>query len=65
MSEKPILYMTLMSPGCRAVLMCAAELGVELEQKHLDLGAAEHKKASYIQVSRTIQMKIEIEFFSN
>lgn len=54
MSEKPILYMAVVSPGCRAVLMCAAELGIELEQKIMDIQASEHKKASYIQVSWTI-----------
>lgn len=56
MSEKPTLYMNKLSPACRSVLMCAAELGVELEQKDMDLMAGEHKSESYLQVSCTIMI---------
>lgn len=60
MSEKPILYMRAMSPGCRSVLMCAAELGIELEQKIVDLAAGENKKASFIQVCTTFYLYFAI-----
>lgn len=53
MSEKPLLYMNALSPACRAVLMCAAELGIELDQKIVNLMASEQKKASFIQVSQS------------
>lgn len=51
MSDKPVLYLMRLSPPARAVLMCAAELGVELEEKDVDMAAHEHLSESFIQVS--------------
>lgn len=51
MYKKPILYMHPMSPPSRAVLMTGAELGIEFEQKIIDLLGFEHKKSEFIKVS--------------
>lgn len=51
MSEKPILYSNIFSPGCRAVLLVGAELDVEFDIKEIDLLNFAHKKADYIEVS--------------
>lgn len=51
MSKKPILYMNLVSPPSRAVLLTGAELGIEFELKSIDLLAFEHKKPEFIQAS--------------
>lgn len=51
MSEKPILYMNILSPPCRAVLLAGAELGVDFEWKVIDLLGFEHRKANFIEVS--------------
>lgn len=51
MSKKPVLYMTPISPPVRAVLMTAAELGVELEEKKIDLLNGEHKSPEFVKVS--------------
>lgn len=51
MSKKPILYMHPVSPPSRAVLMTAAALGIELEQKSVDLLSFEHKKPEFLKVS--------------
>lgn len=54
MSEKPVLYMVAMSPPCRSVLLCVAELGIEIEEKVVDMAAGENTSESFIQVSWTI-----------
>lgn len=51
MSEKLILYYHILSPPCRAVLMCGAELGIEFDLKVVDLMGLEHKTEEYIEVS--------------
>lgn len=51
MSSKPVLYYMSLSPPSRAVLMVAAELGVELELKTLNLLAMEHKTPEYLAVN--------------
>lgn len=50
MSEKPILYFNILSPPCRAVLMCGAEIGIDFELKNIDLIGFEHKNPSFIEV---------------
>lgn len=51
MSEKPILYLSMVSPACRAVIMVGAELDVEFDVKDIDLSAGEHKKVDFLKVS--------------
>lgn len=43
--------MTPISPPVRAVLMTAAELGVELEEKMVDLLNGEHKNPEFVKVN--------------
>lgn len=50
MSSKPILYYHILSPPSRAVLMTAAELGIELELKVINLLEFEHKSEEFIKV---------------
>lgn len=50
MSEKLILYYNILSPPCRAVLMCGAELGIEFDLKVVDLMNSEHKTSTYMEV---------------
>ncbi|XP_031639307.1 glutathione S-transferase 1-like, partial [Contarinia nasturtii] len=51
MSSKPILYMHTFSPPSRAVLLTAAELGVELECKVIELLKSEHKSPEFIKLN--------------
>lgn len=51
MSEKLILYTNILSPPCRAVMMCGAELGIEFDLKIVDVLAFEHIKPDYVEVS--------------
>ncbi|XP_031639306.1 glutathione S-transferase 1-like, partial [Contarinia nasturtii] len=51
MSSKPILYMHALSPPARSVLLTAAELGVELECKVVDLFGQEHKQPEFIKLN--------------
>lgn len=45
------LYMTPISPPARSVLLTAAALGIELENKILDLANKEQLKPEYLKVS--------------
>lgn len=51
MTEKPILYLNILSPGCRSVLMTGAELGVEFDWKVIDMLGLEHKNQDFVEVS--------------
>lgn len=51
MSKKPILYMHPLSPPARAVMLAAAELGIDLELKPVDLLGLEHKKPEFVKVN--------------
>lgn len=63
MSEKPILYSNIFSPGCRAVLLAGAELDVEFDIKEVDLMNFAHKKADYIEVSGFLYFqRVQISF---
>lgn len=50
MAEKPKLYLNILSPPCRAVLMVGAELDVDFDWKILDLIGLEHTQLEYIKV---------------
>lgn len=50
MSERPILYYNIASPPCRAVLLVAAELGIELDLKNIDLLGLEQVGEEYVSV---------------
>lgn len=67
MSKKPILYMHPVSPPSRAVLMTAAALGIELEQKSVDLLSFEHMKPEFIKViafeTKRVKIIISVQFF--
>lgn len=56
MSEKPILYMTPLSPPCRAVFLTGAALGIDFELKQVDFSNGEHKSPEYLKV-HTINVK--------
>ncbi|XP_065073873.1 glutathione S-transferase 1-like [Ochlerotatus camptorhynchus] len=47
----PILYTIHMSPPCRAVELCAKALGIELEQKVVNLLAGEHLKPEFLKMN--------------
>ncbi|XP_055310315.1 glutathione S-transferase 1-1-like [Sitodiplosis mosellana] len=51
MSEKPILYMNILSPPCRAVLMTGAELGIEFDLKVIDLLGFENKNDDFVKMN--------------
>lgn len=51
MAKKPILYVALLSQPCRSVLMTCADLGIEFEQRIVDLHKGEHKTPEYLKVS--------------
>lgn len=67
MLKKPILYMHPVSPPSRAVLMTAAALGIELEQKSIDLLSFEHMKPEFIKVialeTKRVKIIISVQFF--
>lgn len=50
MSKKPILYTYPLSPPARAVLLTGAVLGIEFEEKVVDLFKAEHKTPEFVKV---------------
>jgi len=45
------LYQLTGSPPCRAVLLTAAAVGVDLNMKNVDLSAGEHLKPEFIKVT--------------
>ncbi|XP_055301829.1 glutathione S-transferase 1-like isoform X2 [Sitodiplosis mosellana] len=51
MSKKPILYMHILSPPVRAVLLTGAALGIEFELKPVDLLGMEHKKPEFVKLN--------------
>lgn len=50
MSEKPILYYIALSPPCRAVLLCGAELGIDFDLREVNVLEGETKKDDYLEV---------------
>lgn len=50
MSDKPILYYVMVSPPCRAVLLCAAELGIDLELREASPLSGDLMKDDYLEV---------------
>ncbi|XP_060520264.1 glutathione S-transferase 1-like [Cylas formicarius] len=44
----PKLFMNSLSPACRAVLMCAQEVGINLELNVIDLTKGEHLKPEFL-----------------
>lgn len=57
----PTLYTMDLSPPARGVLLTAAALGVELNQKIIDLGKKEQRSPEYIQVC----VESQKHFFQN
>ncbi|EDW48471.1 glutathione S-transferase 1 [Drosophila sechellia] len=51
MSAKPILYYAPRSPPCRAVLLTAAALGLELDLRLVNVKAGEHKSAEFLKLN--------------
>ncbi|XP_055374303.1 glutathione S-transferase 1-like [Condylostylus longicornis] len=49
MANKPILYYSQRSPPCRSVLLVAAELGLELDLKAMNLIQREHFTPEFLQ----------------
>lgn len=50
MSQRPVLYYSPLSPPSNAVLLTAAELGVELELKIVNLLEKDHLKSDFVKV---------------
>lgn len=60
---KPItLYMVPISPPVRSVLLTAAALGIELENKVLDIANKEHLSPEYLNVSSQSHIFRNIRF---
>ncbi|XP_039483599.1 glutathione S-transferase 1 [Drosophila santomea] len=51
MSAKPILYYAPRSPPCRAVLLTAAALGLELDLRLVNVKGGEHKSAEFLKLN--------------
>ncbi|XP_073814215.1 glutathione S-transferase 1-like [Musca autumnalis] len=51
MSKKPVLYYTPRSPPCRAVLLTAAALGVELELRAMNLKDGDHLTPEFLKLN--------------
>ncbi|EDW36411.1 GL17783 [Drosophila persimilis] len=51
MSDKPVLYYTPRSPPCRAVLLTAAALGLELDLRAVNVKAGEHLTAEFLKLN--------------
>lgn len=47
------LFYAIESPPCRAVLIAAEAIGLQLELKKIDLSKGEHKTEEYIKVHYT------------
>lgn len=58
MSKKPILYYFALDPPSRAVLLAAAELGIDLQLKIINLLELEHKTEEFIKVCILLWFKI-------
>lgn len=50
MSQKPILYLNILSPPCRAVLLAGAELDIDFDWKVVNLADSEHMKPEFLKV---------------
>uniref|UniRef100_A0A0K8VWZ4 Glutathione S-transferase 1 n=2 Tax=Bactrocera latifrons TaxID=174628 RepID=A0A0K8VWZ4_BACLA len=51
MSSKPVLYYTLRSPPCRAVLLTAAAIGLELELRLTNLKERDHLTPEFLKLN--------------
>ncbi|SPP75846.1 glutathione S-transferase 1 [Drosophila guanche] len=51
MSGKPVLYYAPRSPPCRAVLLTAAALGLELDLRAVNVKAGEHLTAEFLKLN--------------
>ncbi|KAH8237434.1 hypothetical protein KR038_011714 [Drosophila bunnanda] len=51
MSSKPILYYAPRSPPCRAVLLTAAALNLELDLRTVNVKAGEHKSSEFLKLN--------------
>lgn len=49
--SKPILYYINRSPPCRAVLLTAAEIGIDLDLRVMNLAAGEHKTPEFLKLN--------------
>lgn len=47
---KPELYLNLISPPVRSVLLLIEELGIDVEKKNIDFYTGEHLGESYLKV---------------
>ena len=47
---RPIIYVAYVSPACRAVLLAAAALGVEVEVREIDLQKHEQLTLEFVKV---------------
>lgn len=54
MANKPILYYVKRSPPCRAVLMAAKAIGVELELKLTETAKKENRTPEFLKVCQPI-----------
>lgn len=52
MASKPIFYYVLRSPPCRAVLMAAKAIGVELELKVTETWKGENRTPEFLKVTQ-------------
>ena len=50
------LYFSEFSPPCRAVLATAQVLGLEVEQKKLNMKEGEHRKPEFLKVFFVVQV---------
>jgi len=50
-TEKPTLYMFAFSAPCRAVMMTAAAIGLEMKLKKIDLTKGEHMQEAYLKIN--------------
>lgn len=62
MSEKPILYLNMLSPPSRAVLMAGAELDVDFDWRVVDLLGLEHQEANFVEVFVQFIYKFSLKF---
>lgn len=47
---RPVLYTLELSPPCRAVLLAAAAIDLDLETREMDLFTGEHMKEEFLKV---------------
>lgn len=55
MANRPILYYVQRSPPCRAVLMAAKAIGVDLELKVTETAKKENRTPAFLKVCQSIK----------